>query len=119
MIGFLVWGLSIGQLYRGVYARAWRTEVRAGSDQVLFTVWFFVFSGVLVLMIGSAAELRAKGWLAVLPLWILGSTVFWLWTPRFLLHRMISIRSLLPGALLATFVLAGTVGTAPSGSGLS
>jgi membrane protein len=113
VIGFLVWGLSIGQLYQGVYARAWRSEVGAASDQVKFTVWFFVFSGVLALMIGSAAELQAKGWLAVLPLWILGSTLFWLWTPRFLLHRRISVRSLLPGALLATFVLAGTVGTSP------
>ncbi len=42
-----------------------------------------------------------------------GSTIFWLWTPRFLLHRQISIRSLLPGALLATFVVGGTIGTSP------
>ena len=38
---------------------------------------------------------------------------FWLWTPRFLLHRKISRRSLLPGALLATFVVGGAVATAP------
>src|SRR6185312_4928642 len=37
----------------------------------------------------------------------------WLWTPRFLLHRKISRRSLLPGALLATLVVGGTVATAP------
>ena len=39
--------------------------------------------------------------------------LFWLWTPRYLLHRKISIRSLLPGALLATFVLSGTIATSP------
>ena len=39
--------------------------------------------------------------------------IFWLWTPRFLLHRKISLRSLLPGALLATFVVGGTIATSP------
>ena len=57
--------------------------------------------------------LRTAGWLAVLPVWIAGCMVFWLWTPRFLLHRKISVRSLLPGALLATFVLGGTIATSP------
>ena len=51
--------------------------------------------------------------LALLPVWIAGSILFWLWTPRFLLHREISRRSLLPGALLATFVIGGTIATAP------
>src|SRR5437667_4521714 len=27
VIGFLIWGLSIGQLYQDVYARAWRIHV--------------------------------------------------------------------------------------------
>ena len=49
----------------------------------------------------------------LVPVWIAGSMIFWLWTPRFLLHRTISIRSLLPGALLATFVVGGTIGTSP------
>ena len=39
--------------------------------------------------------------------------MFWLWTPRFLLHREVSLRALLPGALLATFVISGTVATSP------
>jgi uncharacterized BrkB/YihY/UPF0761 family membrane protein len=80
---------------------------------VRFTIWFFVFSGVLALMTVSAEGFRAAGWLALLPAWIAGSMVFWLWTPRFLLHRQISFRSLLPGALLATFVVGGTIATSP------
>jgi membrane protein len=113
VIGFLLWGLSIGMLYQDVYARAWRVRVGSAVDQALFTIWFFVFSGLLALMTVSASELRAAGWLAVLPAWIAASLIFWLWTPRLLLHRTISLRSLLPGALLATFVVGGTVATSP------
>ena len=113
VIGFLVWGLSIGQQYQDVYARAWRIHVGTAADQVRFTVWFFVFSGLIALMTVSASELRAAGWLALLPAWIAGSMIFWLWTPRFLLHRRISLRSLVPGALLATFVVGGTIATSP------
>jgi membrane protein len=113
VIGFLVWGISIGQIYQDVYARAWGIHVGSAADQVLFTIWFFVVSGLIALAIVAGSELRTAGWLAVLPVWIAGSMVFWLWTPRFLLHRKISVRSLLPGALLATFVLGGTIATSP------
>jgi uncharacterized BrkB/YihY/UPF0761 family membrane protein len=113
VIGFLLWGLSIGQQYQDVYARAWRIHVGTAADQVRFTIWFFAFAGVIALLTVSASGLRTDGWLAVLPAWIAGSMAFWLWTPRFLLHRVISLRSLLPGALLATFVVGGTIATSP------
>jgi membrane protein len=113
VIGFLIWGLSIGQLYQDVYARAWRIRVGTAADQLRFTIWFFAVSGLIALMTVSASGLRADGWLALLPAWIVGSMAFWLWTPLFLLHRKISVRSLLPGALLATFVVGGTIATSP------
>ena len=113
VIGFLIWGLSIGQQYQDIYARSWRIHVGTLADQVRFTIWFFVFSGVIAVFIVSASELRTNGWLVVLPVWIAGSMVFWLWTPRYLLHREISLRSLLPGALLATFVVGGTIASSP------
>jgi uncharacterized BrkB/YihY/UPF0761 family membrane protein len=113
VIGFLIWGLSIGQQYQDLYARAWRIHVGTAADQVRFTIWFFVASGLIGLMTVSASELRARGWLVLLPCWIVASIIFWLWTPRFLLHRAISLRSLLPGALLATFVVGGTIATSP------
>ena len=97
VVGFLLWGLSIGQQYQDLYARAWRIHAGTAADQLRFTIWFFVLSGVLALMTVSAEGFRAAGWLALLPAWIAGSMVFWLWTPRFLLHRQISFRSLLPG----------------------
>ena len=113
VLGFLIWGLSIGQLYQDVYARAWRIHVGAAADQALFTIWFFVFSGILAVLFGLSSELRSGGYALAIPVWIAGSMLFWLWTPRLLLHRRVTIRSLLPGALLATFVLGGTIATSP------
>lgn len=113
VISFLLWGLGIGQIYRDVYARAWRIKVGSGADQGLFAVFFFVVTGAIALAVVSAAELRDTGWFVLLPLWLIGSTVFWLWVPRFLLHRRIGLRALLPGALLASVVLGGAIATSP------
>jgi hypothetical protein len=112
--GFLLWGIGIGQIYRDLYARAWRLEIKgSASDQVRFAVFFFVFTAVLALAILSASSLRAGGWLVLVSVWFVGSIAFWLWVPSFLLHRAIGLRALLPGALLAAVVLGGTIATAP------
>ena len=113
VIGFLIWGIGIGQIYQDVYARAWRIEVRTLSDQARFTVWFFVVSGFLCLFIIFAGQLKQAGWAVALPAWLIGSTAFWLWTPRYLLHGRIGLRQLLPGALLATLLIGGAVATSP------
>jgi membrane protein len=113
VVGFLIWGIGIGQIYQDVYARAWRIQVRTLSDQARFTVWFFVFNGLLVLFLVSAGELRRAGLVALLPAWLVGSTAFWLWTPRYLLRRQIGLRALLPGALLASVVIGGAIATSP------
>ena len=113
VISFLLWGIAIGQIYQDVYARAWRIKVGSMADQALFAIFFFVFTGAIALMVVSAGQLRADGWLVLLPVWFIGSTIFWLWVPRFLLHRKIGLRALLPGALLATIVIGGLTATAP------
>ena len=97
VFGFLLWGLGIGQVYRDLYARAWRIQVGSVTDQVRFAIWFFVTSGLVALMTVSAANLRSDGWLVLIPAWIAASIIFWLWTPRFLLHRKVTLRALLPG----------------------
>ena len=113
LISALLWGIGIGQIYQDVYARAWGIKVGSAADQALFVIFFFVFTGAVALVVVSGGELRDTGWLVLLPVWLLGSTVFWLWVPRFLLHRKIGLRALLPGALLATLVLGGASATAP------
>ena len=114
IVSFLIWGLGIGQIYQNVYARTWRiTVVGSAADQGLFAIWFVA----LTLAVGAAAvaaqQLKTAGWLVLVPVWLVASTVFWLWTPRFLLHRKVGLRALLPGALLASVVIGGAVATAP------
>ena len=113
LISALVWGIGIGQIYQEVYARSWGIEVGSAADQALFAIFFFVFTGAVALAVVSGGEVRDTGRLILVPVWLLGSTVFWLWAPRFLLHRKIGLRALLPGALLATFVLGGASATSP------
>jgi len=113
VISFLIWGIGIGQIYQAVYARAWRIKVGSVADQGRFAIFFFVVTGTVALAIVSAERLQDTGWLLLLPVWLVASTVFWLWVPRFLLHRKIGIRALLPGALLASVVLGGAAATSP------
>lgn len=111
VIGFLTWGIGIGQIYQDVYARAWRVHVRTLSDQARFTIWFFVLSGILGLFIVFAGSLNTAGWAAVVPVWLVASTAFWLWTPRYLLRRQVGLGQLLPGAVLASVLIGGATAT--------
>jgi uncharacterized BrkB/YihY/UPF0761 family membrane protein len=113
VVGFLIWGIGIGQIYQDVYARAWGVEVRSLADQVRFTIWFFVFAGVCSAPMVVGEQLRTAGWVALIPAWIAGSVVFWLWTPSFLLHRLVELRRLVPGAILAAVVIGGAIATSP------
>ena len=113
VISFLFWGIGIGQLYRDVYTRAWRVETAQASDQALFTIWYFVTCGLLGLMVVVTTETSASSRALFIPVWLAAATLFWLWTPRFLLHRKVPTKKLLPGAALGAFVLGGTIGTSP------
>ena len=114
VVTFLLWGIGIGQLYQDVYARAWGLKVGSAADQALYAIFFFVFAAALALVLVAQSELGDTGrWLVLVPVWIVGSLAFWLGTPHFLLHRKISMRRLLPGALMATLVLGGTAAFSP------
>ena len=113
VVSFLLWGIGIGQIYQDVYARAWGLKIGSIADQGLFAIFFFVLAGAVALSVVSGASLRAAGWLVLVPVWIVASTVFWLWVPWFLLHRGVPLRALLPGALLASIVIGGTIATSP------
>lgn len=113
LVGVLLWATGIGQIYQDIYARAWRVEVRTLSDQARFAIWFFVVSSLLGLYFVFAGTLEKFGWEVAAPVYLAVSVVFWLWTPRYLLHGKIGLRRLLPGALLATLVLSGATATSP------
>ena len=112
-VSFLLWGIGIGQLYQDVYARAWRLKVGSMADQGLFAIFFFVFAGSVALFAVAAESLRTHGLLLLIPAWLAGSIVFWLWVPWFLLHRKVTLRALMPGAVVATIVLGGLVAVSP------
>jgi len=72
---------------------------------VRFAIWFAAVSGLVTLEVALAARFRAAGWLVALPIWLVGMTAFWLWTPWYLLRRRVEVSALLPGALLASVVI--------------
>jgi membrane protein len=113
VISFLLWGIGIGQLYRDVYMRASRVETAQASDQALFTIWYFVTCGLLGLVVVATTETASSSRALFIPVWLVASVLYWLWTPRFLLHRKVPTKKLLPGAVLGAFVLGGTIGTSP------
>lgn len=82
-------------------------QVRTLSDQARFTIWFFVLSGLIGLFIVFGGRLKDASLAAAVPVWLVVSTAFWLWTPRYLLHGRIGLRPLFPGALLASVVVGG------------
>jgi membrane protein len=112
VIGFWFWGMGIGQLYRDLYERAWRVQTAQANDQVLFIVWYFVACGLLGVTFATTTWVSSHRVLFI-PIWLCASMAFWLWTPRFLLHKKVSMRRLLPGAVVGAIVLGGTIGTAP------
>lgn len=113
VVTFLFWGIGIGQIYQDVYARAWGISVGSLADQGLFAGFFFLMTGAIALAVVAAERLHGAGLIVLLPVWLIVSTIFWLLVPTLLLHRKIGVRALLPGALLASIVIGGTIATAP------
>ena len=111
LLGFLIFGLGLGKIVQGVYARAWRIEVRSLTDRWRFALWFVVSTILLGLQVTEESLVSSLGWVLASPVGLVVLVAFWLWTPWLLLHRTVSLRSLLPGALLVAvvYMLAVTV----------
>jgi uncharacterized BrkB/YihY/UPF0761 family membrane protein len=111
VIGFLTWGIGnradLPGCLRTSVARTRPHTVRPAR----FTIWFFVLSGILGLFIVFAGSLNTAGWAAVVPVWLVASSTFWLWTPRYLLRRQVGLPQLLPGAVLASVLIGGATAT--------
>jgi len=113
IISFLLWGIGIGQIYQDVYARAWGVEVGSLADQGLFALFFFVLAAAMAAQIIASERFQGADVLVLVPAWLIASTAFWLFVPSLLLHRKVGWRALLPGALMASFVIGGTIATSP------
>jgi membrane protein len=113
IISFLLWGIGIGQIYQDVYARAWGVEVGSLADQGLFALFFFVLAAAIAAQIIASERFQGADVLVLVSAWLIASTAFWLFVPSLLLHRKVGWRALLPGALMASFVIGGTIATSP------
>ena len=113
VVSFLLWGIGIGQIYQDVYARAWGVEVGSLADQGLFALFFFILAAAFAAHVVLAERFGHSTWLALAPAWIAASTVFWLFVPSLLLHRKVGLHALLPGALVASVVIGGSIATSP------
>jgi len=111
LLGFVIFGLGLGKIVQRVYARAWRIEVRSLADRWRFALWFVVSTILLGLQVTEESLVSSLGWVLASPIGLVVLVAFWLWTPWLLLHRKISLRRLLPGALLvaAVYMFAVTV----------
>jgi membrane protein len=111
LLGFVIFGLGLGKIVQRVYARAWRIEVRSLADRWRFGLWFVVSTILLGVQVTEESLVSSVGWVLASPIGLVVLVSFWLWTPWLLLHRRISLRRLLPGALLAAvvYMLAATV----------
>jgi membrane protein len=102
--GALFFGLGFGRVLQLVHTRAWRVSVPSRpTDQGLYAAVLLALYGLIVLLLFQLSELSgtspwigkvlAVGWAGLL-------VVFFTWVPSLLLHRQVSRRDLLPGAVL-------------------
>jgi membrane protein len=102
--GALFFGLGFGRVLQLVHMRAWRISVPSrATDQGLYAAVLLALYGLIVLLLFQLSELKgASPWVGrVLALGWAGLLVlFFTWVPSLLLHRQVSRRDLLPGAVL-------------------
>jgi hypothetical protein len=103
------WTLASGAAF---YGRVRHIPARGFiiTDRLRYLAWLLAFlAGMFLYTIQSALLKTASNWVewALAPFWVVGLIAFLAWTPVFLLHKRISFRDALSGALLGA---AGWVG---------
>jgi membrane protein len=108
----LIVGLGFGRVLQLAHARSWGLEARKGvvTDQLRYAMSLLVLLGVLLVFLAQSKFLEGRpSWIAwaLTPFWIAVVVGYLVWLPRLLLHNRVSVRDVLPGALLATAALVG------------
>ncbi|HXY84115.1 MAG TPA: YhjD/YihY/BrkB family envelope integrity protein [Gaiellaceae bacterium] len=102
--GALFFGLGFGRVLQLVHARAWQIPLPARqTDQARYAAVLLGLYGLILLLLVQLTELgTGPSWArwAVVPGWICLLVVFFLWAPRLLMHKLITRRDLLPGAVV-------------------
>jgi membrane protein len=101
----IIVGLGFGRVLQLAHARSWGIEAKRGmvTDQLRYAVALFALIGLVALFLLQTKVLAGRpswiGW-AVTPLWVAAFLVYFVWLPRLLLHKRVSVRDVVPGALL-------------------
>jgi membrane protein len=100
----LFFGLGFGKVLQLVHARAWRIALKPqGADQARYALVLLGFFGLILLLLVQLTEIAGRpSWagMAIAPGWVALLTLFFIWAPRLLTHKLISVRDLLPAAAL-------------------
>jgi membrane protein len=112
VVSVVLFGLGIGRTLQIVYARIWGIdEPKVGvTENVRYFAWLaMLIAGGSIYVIELAVLKQtdsATEWVFA-PFWIFALVAFFAWTPVFLLHRQITWREAVPGAVVATIGLLG------------
>jgi membrane protein len=106
-----IFGLGFGRALQIVHVRAWKIDLGKPQffDQARYLLTLLVLIGFLLLYIIQTHALHGQpswiGWLLV-PVWLAALIWYFVWVPRMLLHKRVSSRDIVPGAL---FTILGLV----------
>jgi len=109
LAGLAVFGLSFVSVVQTGLARVWELPAARLLSVWRQAVWLAVMTGLLLVGADLVALLH-DGWFITTLRWCAtagGSTLFFWWTPRFLLEGRVPWRALLPGAVLTVLGLVG------------
>ncbi|MGZ4270827.1 MAG: YihY/virulence factor BrkB family protein [Solirubrobacteraceae bacterium] len=112
VVSVITFGAGMARSLQLLYARAWRMPAKGLSitDQLRYYTWLLAFMvALLAYVVATALLTKAPAWIdtALMPVWAAAGVAFLAWTPAFLLHRRVTVRDALPGALLAAIGLVG------------
>jgi len=100
----LIFGVGFGRVLQLVYARAWRLDVHESlSDQLRFAASLLVLFGLFSLFLLQSTLIAGHPpWAgaALAPGWLLVLFAYFVWAPRYLTHRRLTVRDLLASAAL-------------------
>jgi len=107
-----IFGLGFGRALQIVHVRSWKIDLGKPQffDQARYLFTLLVLVGFLLLYIIQTRALHGQpswiGWLLV-PVWLAVLVWYFVWMPRMLLHKRVTSRDILPGAILTLLGLAG------------
>ena len=112
LANLVFFGFGFGRSLQLAHARAWGVEVKKdllGDLGLYFIALLAMVAFLTGALLSEEAAAGLAGWAtwALIPVWFIVVLALFTFLPWILLHRQITVRQLLPGALLTTLGLVG------------